>query len=242
MHRAVILAAALGLVIGTVGCAKHETEKHSGDPSMTDVAPAPASGPSFYEIGLTCAAAPKIGCGSRAKPILLSLKADSHVAGAWLNEAGTRLAIEWRQPAAPLTIDQLEAVFDQHGVALQPVADAERSGLSAAFKRNAGWYDAATVDRLSEREAGIIAARFVRRLAAKASVSDEQQTQLRTELESALRAYIVSGRAAAADETARSDEVRARMVAAARPLVDGTVISALEEVVALGYRPLPNEE
>lgn len=192
-----------------------------------------ASEISFYQVGLVCTAAPQIGCGSRAKPVLLSLTASSRVAGAWLNEAGTRLAIAWKAGSSPLTVDQLDAILDPLGVAVQPVAPEARE-LLASFHGSAGWYDAGAVDRLSEREAGIIAARLVKRLAARASVDREQQARLRAELESAIRSRLTQG---GGDQWFR-DEV----LATAKPLIDATALSALEEVVALGYRPLPGEE
>src|SRR5437867_7844416 len=56
---------------------------------------APPDRISLFKVPLQCLAAPQIGCGSRAKPILLELKQDSSVSEAWLNRAGTRIAVEW---------------------------------------------------------------------------------------------------------------------------------------------------
>jgi RimJ/RimL family protein N-acetyltransferase len=50
---------------------------------------------SFYAVPLVCGAAPEIGCGSRAKPILQALERNSAVAQAWLNRAGTVIAVLW---------------------------------------------------------------------------------------------------------------------------------------------------
>ena len=189
---------------------------------------------SFFQAGLVCTAAPKIGCGSRAKPALLALTANSHVAGAWLNEAGTRLAIAWKPNAKPLTLDQLDAVLDGHGVALQPVSAETSNELLTSFKADSEWYDAAGVDRLSEQEAGIIAARIVRRFAAKTSLTAEQQMRLRNEFENAIRSRLTKG--------GGDDWWRDEMLTVAKPLIDPKALSTLEQVVALGYRPLANEE
>src|SRR5882724_5613524 len=51
---------------------------------------------SIFEAPLQCPAAPQIGCGSRAKPILLELERDSSVSEAWLNRAGTMIAVVWK--------------------------------------------------------------------------------------------------------------------------------------------------
>ena len=47
---------------------------------------------SVFQVPLQCTAAPQIGCGSRAKPMLLELERDSNVNEAWLNRAGTHRA------------------------------------------------------------------------------------------------------------------------------------------------------
>src|SRR5262245_61000613 len=44
---------------------------------------------SVYAVEWQCPAAPGIGCGSHAKPILLQLERDSSVSEAWLNRPGT---------------------------------------------------------------------------------------------------------------------------------------------------------
>ncbi len=137
----------------------------------------------FYQVGLVCGAAPKIGCGSRSKPVLRSLIGDPHIAGAWLNEAGTRIAIGWNKSQDVLSPEQLDQLVTAHGVSLNAVPDDARPELLASFRSSHGWFDASSVDRLSEQEGGIIAARL-------------------------------------------SPEA----------------VAALRDVVALGYRPLPNEE
>jgi hypothetical protein len=52
---------------------------------------------SFYETPLVCGAAPDIGCGSRAKPMLLDLMENSRVREAWLNRTGTVVAVVWKE-------------------------------------------------------------------------------------------------------------------------------------------------
>ena len=53
----------------------------------------------FYDVPLVCGAAPSIGCGSRAKPLLLDLERQPAIKEAWLNRTGTVVAIVWRGPA-----------------------------------------------------------------------------------------------------------------------------------------------
>src|SRR5687768_6562465 len=49
----------------------------------------------FYEVQLVCPAAPGIGCGSAAKPLLLELEANRGVREAWLNRKGNIIAVVW---------------------------------------------------------------------------------------------------------------------------------------------------
>src|SRR5437660_11953669 len=56
---------------------------------------------SFYEVPLVCPAAPQIGCGSASKPLLLECERSDVVSEAWLNRAGTIMAIVWSQQPKP---------------------------------------------------------------------------------------------------------------------------------------------
>jgi len=188
----------------------------------------------FYEVGLVCGAAPKIGCGSRSKPVLLSLIADPHIAGAWLNEAGTRIAIAWRSTQDVLSAEQLDQLLTAAGVSLRSVPENAGGALLTSFQSNGGWFDAGSVDRLSEQEAGIIAARMVKRLAAKTTITQEQSTALRNAIEQACRKRFIDG---------EGEDLEAQLIAVAKEAhLDTQAVAALREVVALGYRPLPKEE
>ncbi len=48
---------------------------------------------SVFNVSLQCPAAPQIGCGTASKPILLQLEREPAVAEAWLNRAGTQIAV-----------------------------------------------------------------------------------------------------------------------------------------------------
>ncbi|MEO6435968.1 MAG: hypothetical protein ABIP55_09430 [Tepidisphaeraceae bacterium] len=52
-------------------------------------------GVSFFEVPLVCAAAPRLGCGKLAKPILSEIEGEEPVREAWLNRKGTVLAVVW---------------------------------------------------------------------------------------------------------------------------------------------------
>jgi copper chaperone CopZ len=187
----------------------------------------------FYEVGLVCTAAPKIGCGSRSKPVLLSLQNDSHVAGAWLDETGTRLAIGWKSPSV-LSPDQVDQIVSSSGVTVREVSRVARPGLTSSFRSGRGWFDAASVDRLSEQEAVIIASRLVERLSARTSITSVQQATLRAGMAKVLRGHFIDGDAGDRNE---------QLVATANAAKLGKqAVGSLREVVALGIYPLPNEQ
>lgn len=220
-------------------CSKEEMKKRkrAGDGKANSITPKPAAvmagRVSFYSVGLVCKSAPKIGCGSKAKPVLLSLTSSPRISGAWLNEAGTRLAITWKDDGKALTLEQLDAVIESHGVALQTISN-ERDELLATFSNGSGWYDASEVGQLSEQEAGIIASRLVQRLSARAALSTEQSEQLRAALEQRFNERF--------SKNTPSSDIADELVEIAKPIVDETTLAAVREVVSLGYRPLPGEE
>src|SRR5438132_4968815 len=55
---------------------------------------------SVFKAPLVCPAAPQIGCGSASKPILLDLEKQPGVLEAWLNRAGTRIAVVWKSDSS----------------------------------------------------------------------------------------------------------------------------------------------
>src|SRR5216684_6062215 len=54
---------------------------------------------SVFKAPLVCPAAPQIGCGGASKPILLDLERQPGVLEAWLNRAGTIIAVVWKLEA-----------------------------------------------------------------------------------------------------------------------------------------------
>lgn len=77
------------------------------------------SNTTLYHVALMCPAAAGLGCGSKAKPILLSLENMPAIAEAWLDRPGRTLAIVWEQGSTPT--DHATAVADvskEHEVSL----------------------------------------------------------------------------------------------------------------------------
>ena len=125
----------------------------------------------FYKIALACEAAPSIGCGIRAKPLLADLESNPLVAGAWLSRSGTVLAIEWR--AAPSgSPSELAGATRISDVAVL-------GELRREFADGRRWYRRDEVDELSEEEGWVIANRLVRRMLAMHHLAAERQELIR---------------------------------------------------------------
>lgn len=114
---------------------------------------------SFYEAPLVCHAAPSIGCGSKAKFMLVDLeKYTNEVEGAWLNKTGTVVAIKWNANTnESKQTEIINAVSTSHNIALNPVASTEANNYAKSFPNSNEWFRGKEVDKLSKEEALIIA-------------------------------------------------------------------------------------
>src|SRR6266849_9010937 len=140
---------------------------------------------SIYEVPWRCPAALQIGCGSHAKPILLELEQNPGVSEAWLNRQGTAVAVVWNPDAKRKARRNAEKTLKE-GKASKLSGEAKAKAL-ADFESGKGWYRGAEVDRLSEEEAGVIAARWVRRVQAKTALTGEKAEGLRGALAEGLK-------------------------------------------------------
>src|SRR5947207_5375757 len=148
-------------------------------------AAAPADRISVFKAPLVCPAARQIGCGSASKPILLDLEQQPGVLEAWLNRAGTRIAVVWKPESDASTRRKVVAELkEDHAIELdgKPRDEAVNNFLSGK-----GWYRGADVDRLSEEEADVIAARLVRRVETKTALAKDKADGLQRALAEAFR-------------------------------------------------------
>ena len=145
----------------------------------------PADRVSLFRVPLVCPAAPQIGCGGASKPVLLQLEREPGVLEAWLNRAGTRIAVVWKPRSnAKARRDVTAELKEEHAIELDGKA---RDEALEDFKAGKPWYRGADVDRLSEEEAGIIAARLVRYVRAKTTLSEEKAEALQRDMTDTLR-------------------------------------------------------
>jgi hypothetical protein len=193
---------------------------------------------SVFQAPLQCPAAPQIGCGSRAKPMLLELEHDSNVSEAWLNRAGTKIAVVWKtESKAKARRSVVTKLKEQEATEIKGRA---RDETITEFLSGNGWYRGADVDRLSEEEAGIIAARLVRRVEAKTTLPKEKAEALQRALADALRKRFTDDKTNQNQNALLKSEGGLQQVAS--QYLDADQVPVLKEALASGLRPLPNEK
>src|SRR5881227_3231181 len=150
-----------------------------------NAAAAPADRITVFKAPLVCPAARQIGCGSASKPILLDLEQQPGVLEAWLNRAGTRIAVVWKPESDASTRSKVVAELkDDRAIELDGKS---RDNAVKDFLSGKGWYRGADVDRLSEEEADIIAARLVRWVQAKTALPKDKAQGLQDAFSDTLR-------------------------------------------------------
>ena len=166
-YRATIKAAAPS------GAASPASAK--GEPRNASQAPERVS---FFEVPLECGAAEGLGCGSASKPILKSLERDARIAEAKINYPGTVLAVVWKDPDQGRSgASTVEAAFKERDLETALLRGTAREKALKEFD-SGRWYGASDVDRLSEREAKVIATRLVNRAKARLDLPPEKLAAL----------------------------------------------------------------
>ncbi|GAA4316524.1 hypothetical protein [Nibribacter koreensis] len=142
-------------------------------------------GVSFYAVPLVCSAAPTIGCGSKAKFLLVDLEQHSEaIEGAWLNRKGTVVAVKWR---GTVSSDKREAVLKAvgtvHNSTLTALTSKEEANVSASFPSKKDWFRGREVDELSREEARIIAKNTMKGYREKQLVKPSFEKQFEADVE-----------------------------------------------------------
>jgi hypothetical protein len=142
----------------------------------------------FYDIPLVCGAAPAIGCGSRAKPLLMDLERQSAIREAWLSRAGTIVAIVWSGLAR--TAEVATPVFERHEIQYKE----RRDDKPSSFRKKGSWFRGVEVDQLSLEEAREIAEFSVASAAREMLVSAEEAAQIKSDIEAHFREELLKFR------------------------------------------------
>src|SRR5437762_6572076 len=187
---------------------------------------------SVFKAPLVCPAARQIGCGSASKPILLDLEQQPGVLEAWLNRAGTRIAVVWKPESDASARRKIVAdLKEDHAIELD---GKPRDVAVNDFLSGKGWYRGADVDRLSEEEADVIAARLVRRVQAKTALAKDKAEGLQHALADT---YIqrLTNKISREQELSRFQDI-------GREYLAKDQVAILQEAIESGVLPLPNEQ
>ena len=189
---------------------------------------------SVFKAPLVCPAAPQIGCGSASKPILLDLERQPGVFEAWLNRAGTIIAVVWKPESDAETRSKVATgLKEDRATELQ--GDSRDQAVKDFLSSN-GWYHGADVDRLSEEEADIIAARLVRWVQAKSSLAREKAERLQRAFAETLRKDL-TGKSTGPNHL---EDIARKYLNEEQTKVLKQAIND-EEAIENGERPAPNQ-
>jgi hypothetical protein len=217
--------------LGTLACAPFANAADAASDGTADRI-------SVFKAPLVCPAAPQIGCGIASKPILLDLERQPGVLEAWLNRAGTIIAVVWKPESNAENRRNVAAELKEDRAT--EMEGKSRDDAVKDFMSGKGWYRGADVNRLSEEEAGIIAARLVRFVRAKTTVATDRAETLQRALNETLRKDLTG-------ENARLHQKPRRLEDVARDYLNEDQLKILREAiqdeVAIenGEKPVPKE-
>ena len=196
----------------------------------------PPSRVSLYAVPLVCPVAPQIGCGSHAKPVLLLLEGQPAVAQAWLNHHGTEIAVVWKPAAKPEErAAAVNAVRSQDSLDMRELQGPERKRALRDFLSGGDWLRGREVDRLSAVEAGVMAARLVRRIRARVSLPEAQAQALQGELNGLFKRRLIG------PAKANEPPVQAEVFAVLQRHLGAKAIAVLKQTLPRNLRPTPGE-
>ena len=233
-HWRAVFGFVLPVCVFAAGCANHNQTTGIVHPKS------PHELVTFYAVPLRCPAALEIGCGSRAKPILRELENAPGIEEAWLNRAGTQLAIVWAgEGSSKMRLETLEPLLKRQKLTATELKGTARAQTLKGFQTGSGWLRADAVDRLSEEEAQIIARRLVRRVESKTPLAADKATKLRNSVAETLEENFIGS---SGKPRQSAEQERAAFFAAAAHYLNETELTVLREAVTAGFRALPGEE
>jgi copper chaperone CopZ len=143
------------------------------------------TGVSFYEAPLVCHAAPSIGCGSKAKFMLVDLeKYNDAVEGAWLNKTGTVVAVKWNTKTDEnKKAEIINTISTNHNIELTTLGETEATNYAKSFPNSNEWYKGKEVDELSKEEASIIAQNTIASYKTKKLIKPSFEKQFQADIE-----------------------------------------------------------
>jgi hypothetical protein len=201
----------------------------------------------FYKVPLICSAAPEIGCGSKAKPVLKQLETSSGIAEAWLNHTGTVIAVVWKENSNKVSSEKnTMAIFKEQNMDVQMVTGKEYDVMRNDFNDRKNWLRHTDVDKLSMIEAGEIASRIVARVNTKTSLSNETVSALKNDFETLFKNRFMTMNTTDVNKDPNlvatfRQETEDDMLAAGKKYLDAGQMNALQAAIALGLQPVEGE-
>ena len=230
--------------LGYKAALKNSAASATSPRSASSAAPiaAKGAGPSpervgLFEVPLECGAAEGLGCGSAAKPILSELDRNSGIAEARINPSGTVLAVVWKNPN-DRSDRAVETLFEKHKLAAAVLRGPAREKALREFQSEQ-WFGAADVDRLSEHEARVIAARLVNRARGHFDLAPNRISALTEDL-----AVVFARHLTVRDEEcdSRRDVIEDELAKAASKYLNPRQLAELRKAGEQGIQALPGED
>ena len=191
---------------------------------------------SLFNVPLVCPAAPEIGCGYRSKPALLELQRQPSIAEAWLNASGTVLAVVGTECSTRESrVKTVQSILGKNGMSATELTGEDSDVELKDFASRHDWYHGSEVDSLTKQEAAIIAARWVRRVQRKVTLSEANAKALETELAQVISDGVI------ANADVEKPEFAQELTKVARKNLDEKGVAAFQEAMAKGYRPQPED-
>ena len=116
---------------------------------------------------------------------MIDLEEQPAIEEAWLNRAGTIVAIVWSGPIH--TVEVAKPIFERHEVQYKE----RRDDRPTSFRKAEGWFRGAEVDRLSLEEAREIAETSVSAAERERPVSEEEAARIKSDIEAYFREELV---------------------------------------------------
>jgi hypothetical protein len=193
---------------------------------------------SLFRVPLRCGMAPEIGCGSLARPLLVALERTAGITEAWLNQAGTMLAVVGSKNFTDERRAQaVKAAMEAEDMLPEELRGQVRDAALEDFLIGADWLRGADVDRLSSREAEIISLRLVKRLQAKVTVSENVAHALAAAITAFFEQRFLRDRIQPEQVNYSSQE----LLRIATAYLDDQAIGAFTNALEEGFRPGPGE-
>jgi hypothetical protein len=203
--------------------------------SKTSVAPDRIS---FFTVPLQCPAAPQIGCGSAAKPILLELQREPNIAEAWLNQTGTVLAVVWKGSSSNESgAKTVQAVLEKDGLTTAELESAVRDAELKSFLSGDAWYRGVEVDNLTKQESWMIAGRLLRRIQAKVVLPVEKAEALQATFASIMARNALMD----LDPKSWTAATKEQLSKVASENLDRNEIEAFQQAITKGFLPVADD-